>query len=248
LSAEPVIEVVDETGSTNADLLGRVAGGEVIPEGYWLRAERQTGGRGRLGRSWESPKGNLFCSTVINLRPTDPSPATLSMVTGIAVFETVERLLLPDTPMLLKWPNDVLIGEAKVAGILLERQADTVVVGVGMNVSYAPDLPDKKTTSIVYENGKFANGPEKVLPLLAGHFADRLARWREAPLSDTLMDWTVLSHRYNDKVRITGTEGEPVYARYRGIDREGALKVQPIGERETIVHAGDVTLNWHDKE
>jgi BirA family biotin operon repressor/biotin-[acetyl-CoA-carboxylase] ligase len=207
LSAEPVIEVVDETGSTNADLLGRVAGGEVIPEGYWLRAERQTGGRGRLGRSWESPKGNLFCSTVINLRPTDPSPATLSMVTGIAV-----------------------------------------AVGVGMNVSYAPDLPDKKTTSIVYENGKFANGPEKVLPLLAGHFADRLARWREAPLSDTLMDWTVLSHRYNDKVRITGTEGEPVYARYRGIDREGALKVQPIGERETIVHAGDVTLNWHDKE
>ncbi|WP_298333657.1 biotin--[acetyl-CoA-carboxylase] ligase [uncultured Erythrobacter sp.] len=248
MSNEPLIEVVEETGSTNADLLARVSGGETVPDNSWLMAERQTGGRGRLGRKWDSPKGNLLCSTIVNLVPDDPAPSTLSLVVGLAVFETIEGLLLPDTPMLLKWPNDVLIDGAKVAGILLERHGQSVVVGVGMNLSHAPDLPDRKTTCIVYENGKFENGPRSVLPILAHHLAERLAMWREAPLSDTLLDWTVISHRYNDKMRITGADGEVMHGRYRGIDREGALRVRPIGGRETIVHAGDVTLDWHDKE
>ncbi|WP_082700924.1 biotin--[acetyl-CoA-carboxylase] ligase [Erythrobacter sp. YT30] len=248
MSHSPCIEVVEETGSTNADLLERLNAGEIIPDGYWLRAERQTGGRGRLGRKWESPKGNLFCSTVVNLREGDPSPSTLSLVTGLAVFDAIRPCLMNDTPMLLKWPNDVMVFGDKIAGILLERAAHSVIVGIGINVSYAPELPDRKTISIAYANGKFANGPDSVLDGLAQKFAQRLSDWREKPLSETLLEWTVRSHRFDDRLRITGSDGEQIHAWYRGIDEHGALRIQPLGARETTVHAGDVTLKWHDEE
>lgn len=248
MTGEPTIEIVEETGSTNADLLERLAAGERISEGYWLRAERQTSGRGRLGRKWESQSGNLTCSTVVNLRPGDPAPSTLSLVTGLAVFDTVKRLLFDDTPMLLKWPNDLLVNNGKIAGILLERQGDAVVVGVGINLAEAPDLPDRKTTAVSWENGKFANGPESVLPRLAANLATRLRDWRDEPLSHTLLEWTVRSHRFDDRIRITNPEGEVTLARYRGIAQDGALRVEPLGAHETIVHAGDVTLKWHDEE
>lgn len=248
MSSTTTIETVEETGSTNADLLARLASGEALSEGHWLRAERQTSGRGRLGRQWDSPKGNLLCSTVVTLCAGDPVPTTLSLIAGLAAHDTVKRCLLPDTPMLLKWPNDLLVYDGKIAGILLERQDHAIVVGIGINIAYAPELPDRKTECISYANGKFANGPEKVLPMLADHFAQRLAEWRDQPLSHTLLEWTVRSHRFNDRIRITGPDGEVTHAHYRGIDESGALKVQPLGAHETIVHAGDVTLKWHDEE
>ncbi len=150
--------------------------------------------------------------------------------------------------MLLKWPNDLMVYGDKIAGILLERVRHSIVVGIGVNVTYAPDLPERKTTSIAQANGEFANGPTCVLNSLARSFADRLNNWRERPLSDTLLEWAVRSHRFNDKLRITDSNGETLPAWYRGIDPEGALRIQPLGAVETIVHAGDVTLNWHDEE
>lgn len=248
MNKRSLIEEVEETGSTNADLLARLAAGEELPESFWLRANRQSAGRGRLGRQWDSGSGNLLCSTIVHLRPDDPSPSTLSLVAGLAAYDTIKQLLFPDTPMLLKWPNDVLIQDAKVAGILLERHKQAVVIGIGINLYHAPDLPDRKTTTIVYENGKFANGPDKVLPMLGTFLRDRLECWRNEPLSKTLLEWTVRSHRFNDRIRITGSDGQVMHANYRGIDESGALKVQPLGANETIVHAGDVTLKWHDEE
>ncbi len=81
-----MIETVATTGSTNADLVARLRAGESIPEGYWLRAETQTGGKGRSGRTWISPPGNLYTSTVVNLREGDPPPQTLALVIGLAVL------------------------------------------------------------------------------------------------------------------------------------------------------------------
>lgn len=248
MSQSPNIDVVAKTGSTNADLLERLNAGETIRDGYWLRAKRQSGGRGRLGRKWESPEGNLFCSTVVNLRASDPSPSTLSLVAGLAVHDAIKPCLLSDTPMLLKWPNDLLVFGDKIAGILLERSAQSVVVGIGINVCYAPELPDRKTISIENANGKYANGPGSVLDTLTKKFAQRLRDWREKSLDKTLLEWTVRSHRFDDKLRITGSNDEPMQARYRGIDEHGALRIQLLGTQETIVHAGDVTLNWQGEE
>ena len=124
------VDVVARTGSTNADLMAR--GG---PEGQVLVAEEQTAGRGRMGRTWVSEPGAALTFSVL-LRPAAVPQARrgwLPLLTGVAVAAAVRSVAA--VPAVLKWPNDVLIGEGKVAGILAEQSGDAVVVGVGINVS-----------------------------------------------------------------------------------------------------------------
>ncbi len=236
------IETIAETGSTNADLLMRLQHGEALSEGYWLRAERQTGGRGRLGRKWESPSGNLFCSTVVTIGEDDPAPHTLSFVTALAVFDTLERSLLPNAPTVLKWPNDVLVDGAKISGVLLERSGDTIVVGIGINVCHAPEMPDRKTTSIVYENGKHGSSAELVLSILAESFAARLTRWRADGPSATLDDWTGRAHPIGSRLSLTPGDESPVTGEFAGLDSEGALLLRLENGAMRTIHAGDVTM------
>src|SRR5690606_6236394 len=120
------IRTVEQTGSTNADMLALAQAG--ASEGLWLRAERQTLGKGRQGKAWESPPGNLYASTLIRLRPSDPPAATLALVAAVALEEAVS-VFLPARAA-IKWPNDLLIDGAKLSGILLERAADAVVIGI----------------------------------------------------------------------------------------------------------------------
>src|SRR5207244_12657349 len=138
-----VIRTVAETGSTNADMLELARSGAA--EGLWLRAERQTGGKGRQGRAWASPEGNLYVSTLVRVRPGEPPAATLALVAAVALEEAVSvflrdpgegRDLRPDSAaargpglrrgdgLVIKWPNDILIHGAKLSGILLERAED----------------------------------------------------------------------------------------------------------------------------
>ena len=129
------IEVVPSTGSTNADLLARALRGE--PEGVVLAAEEQTAGRGRMGRSWTSPRYAALTFSLL-IRP-DVPPARrgwLPLLTGVAVAAAVTTVT--GVPAKLKWPNDVLAGEAKLAGILAEAAGDAIVVGIGLNVSTEP--------------------------------------------------------------------------------------------------------------
>jgi BirA family transcriptional regulator, biotin operon repressor / biotin---[acetyl-CoA-carboxylase] ligase len=123
------VDAVRSTGSTNADLLAR--GG---PEGQVLVAEEQTAGRGRMGRSWVSQPGASLTFSVL-VRPTGIPPARrgwLPLLTGIAVATAVRSVA--GVAATVKWPNDVLIGEAKLAGILAEQSGDAVVIGIGINV------------------------------------------------------------------------------------------------------------------
>lgn len=106
-------------------------------EGLWLRADYQTGGRGRQGRVWQSPPGNFYGSTLVRLRGGDPAAATLALVAAVALEEAV-RIYAPGADVAIKWPNDLLLGEAKLAGILLERADDAVVVGIGVNLAHHP--------------------------------------------------------------------------------------------------------------
>ena len=134
------VEVVDRTGSTNADLLARALGG--APEGVLLAAEAQSAGRGRMGRAWVSPpRASLTFSLLV--RPAAVPPARrgwLPLLAGAAVATAVTAMTGVQTR--LKWPNDVLAGPAKLAGILAEAAGDVVVVGVGLNVSTEPgELP-----------------------------------------------------------------------------------------------------------
>ena len=134
------VEVVDRTGSTNADLLDRALGG--APEGVVLAAEEQSAGRGRMGRTWVSPPRAALTFSLL-VRPATVPPARrgwLPLLAGVAVASAVTAVTGVQTR--LKWPNDVLAGPAKLAGILAEAAGDAIVVGVGLNVSAEPgELP-----------------------------------------------------------------------------------------------------------
>jgi BirA family transcriptional regulator, biotin operon repressor / biotin---[acetyl-CoA-carboxylase] ligase len=138
-----MIRTVAVTGSTNDDVLGIARSGGA--EGLWLRAERQTGGKGRQGRQWQSPPGNLYASTLVRLRPGDPPAPSLALVAAVALHDTV-ALQVPEAR--IKWPNDLLAGPAKLAGILLERADDAVVIGFGVNLAFHPEQLDRPTTSV----------------------------------------------------------------------------------------------------
>src|SRR6185436_8397819 len=155
------IRIVERTGSTNADL---IADGQAV-EGDWLVALAQAAGRGRQGRSWVSAQGNFYGSTLVLLRCADPPAPSLSLAAGLALAEAID-VAIPAQPLMLKWPNDVMVLGKKAAGILLERSGDRIAVGFGVNLANAPIIRDRQTASL---GGHVA--PEAFAPLLAGSFA-----------------------------------------------------------------------------
>ena len=142
----------------------------VAVEGDWLVALEQDAGRGRQGRQWVSETGNFFGSTIVQLGAGDPPPPSLSLAAGLALIEAVD-VAVPDLPLMLKWPNDLLLGTAKLAGILLERSGDRVVVGFGLNLGVrSQDLEGRDAAAL---NGALL--PQAFAPLLAGSFARMLS-------------------------------------------------------------------------
>src|SRR5690242_6197613 len=135
------IEVVESTGSTNADLLARALAGE--PEGTVLATEDQRAGRGRLGRTWITPPRAALTFSLL-VRP-DVPPAKrgwLPLLAGVAVAGAITSVTGVETS--LKWPNDVLAGPGKLVGILAEAAGDAIVVGIGVNVSTEQaELPER---------------------------------------------------------------------------------------------------------
>jgi BirA family transcriptional regulator, biotin operon repressor / biotin---[acetyl-CoA-carboxylase] ligase len=144
------VAVIDVTGSTNADLLAQADRG--APEGSVLAAEEQTAGRGRMGRGWQSPPAAALMFSVL-LRPGAVPPARrgwIPLLAGVAVASGVCGLT--GVRAGLKWPNDVLVGGAKLAGILAEQSSDAIVVGAGINVStQRAELPVQTATSLALE-------------------------------------------------------------------------------------------------
>jgi len=228
-----VISTVAQTGSTNADLLAEAEAG--APEGLWLRAESQTGGRGRAGRAWLSPPGNLYASTIVRLHSGEPEPATLALVAAVAL-EEVATAYTGAGRLQLKWPNDLMAGHAKLAGILLERAGDAVVIGFGVNLAHHPGNLERPTASFT-SLGFAAPEPGVFLLDLADAFARWLARWRGEGLSPVRLRWVERAHPIGSALSVAGSEGL-----FEGLDSTGALLLRHAdGEIETI-RAGDVFL------
>ena len=236
---EPVIETLAETGSTNSDLLARLARGEDVTEGYWLRAERQSTGRGRLGRQWEGEKGNLYCSTVVRVRPGDPPPQTLTYAVSLAVFDTLQAVIADADGLALKWPNDVLFENAKIAGILLERQGSAIVVGIGVNIVHAPRVAGRETISL-REIGTLEEPNAAVfIERLARHFAQRVAAWR-SDRQMTLSKWQQLAHEPGAPLLVSNPDGSRQAGNFAGLENDGALRLRMPDGSYTRVYAGDV--------
>ena len=257
-----VIRTVAETGSTNADLLALARAG--VEEGVWLRAERQTAGRGRQGRAWTSPPGNFYGSTAVRLRPRDPPAPTLGFVAAVALEEVVSGLLAagvlatkpdgspqkPSDPepspgfrpggVILKWPNDLLIDGAKLSGILLERADDAVVVGIGVNLAHHPDLLDRRATSLAAHGVMIA--PQPFAELLAVAFARWLATWRIQGFAAVRVRWLARAHPPGAPLRAALPDGSAVEGAFEDMDRTGALILRLADGARRSIHAGDVFL------
>lgn len=211
-----------------------------LSDGTWLRAERQTGGRGRQGRPWQSPPGNLYASTVVSLRPADPPAASLALVAAVALDEAVRVFVdaTAATSLYLKWPNDLLADGAKLSGILLERTGDAVVIGFGVNLAHHPDLPDRPTTSLTALRGIVE--PAAFLDVLGEAIARWRDRWRAEGLEPIRRRWLERAHPVGTALSARLPDGGTIDGLFDGLDAQGALLMRLAGGERRVIHAADI--------
>lgn len=186
---------------------------------------------------WQSPVGNLYVSGLVRLQPGDPSAPGLALVAGVAVEETVRAYLGDAAPgLLLKWPNDLLHGGSKLAGILLEREGDAVAVGIGVNLAHHPELPDRPAADIAAICGA-APEPGQFLHDLALAFARWLGRWRSEGLGPVRARWLERAHPIGTALHANGMTGL-----FDGLDESGALRLRLADGTVHAIQAGDVFL------
>jgi BirA family biotin operon repressor/biotin-[acetyl-CoA-carboxylase] ligase len=236
-----VIRTVSETGSTNSDLAAALRAGEVVPEGDWLVADRQHAGRGRLGRNWFDGAGNFMGSTVVRVSPQQPNAATLAFVAGLAAYEAVVPLLPDPRALQLKWPNDLMLAGAKLAGILLEREGDAIIVGIGVNLAQAPELPDRRTIALAAlrptpDRDSFAAS-------LATAFGIELERWRGYGLDPLMRRWESVAHPVGTSLTVHPPGEDPIEGRFAGLAADGALLLRLADGSSRAIHAGDTMLS-----
>lgn len=243
MPAAPIL-LLDQTDSTNADARRRADAGETGP--LWIVARRQTEGRGRRGRSWESQDGNLF-STLLQL--TRKSPAEAAQVTFVAALAIADLLdaYAPASLVTIKWPNDVMLAGQKTSGVLVESGAHEsgglwLAVGIGVNLAHAPEGTERPATALVHHlRGDVAAPPtvEAAAAKLAEAFAVWMARWETLGFEPILDAW---------RARTAGLDG-PAVARLgretvegvaEGVAPDGALKLRLADGSLRLISAGDV--------
>jgi BirA family biotin operon repressor/biotin-[acetyl-CoA-carboxylase] ligase len=225
------VEVVQRTGSTNADLIARARDG--APEGLVLAAEEQTAGRGRIGRSWVSPPRSALMFSLL-VRPGVPSARLgwLPLLTGLAVATAVREVTAVDA--VLKWPNDVVTSGGKLAGILAEAAGDAVVVGTGLNVStLAEELPSEGQGSLaptsLLLSGAHVLDRELLLASILAAFERRYIAWRDAAGDPAVIrpEYLGLCDTVGRQVRVELPSGQLLSGEAAGVDSDGRLVVRP---------------------
>lgn len=243
MPAAPIL-LLDQTDSTNADARRRADAGETGP--LWIVARRQTEGRGRRGRQWESQDGNLF-STLLQL--TRKSPAEAAQVTFVAALAIADLLdaYAPPSLVTIKWPNDVMLAGQKTSGVLVESGAHEsgglwLAVGIGVNLAHAPEGTERPATALVHHLRGDVTAPptvEAAAATLAGAFAVWMDRWEMLGFQPILDAW---------RARTAGLDG-PAVARLgretvegiaEGVAPDGALKLRLADGSLRLISAGDV--------
>jgi len=235
---------LDVTDSTNSRAMEMAENG--APHGTVVAADAQTGGRGRLGRRWESPAGkNVYVS--ILLRP-DLAPAQapcLSLVAGVALADAVEGMGVQPT---LKWPNDLYLGDRKAAGILAEMASDPdrlrhVVIGVGINVNmgaddFPPEISGKATSLWIRAGSPFPRS--EVLARFLDAFSDRYGEFLEGGFAALHDGWDRRDFLRGRRVLLR-RRGVGEWGVAGGVDMDGALRFRPDGAAAVeAVHSGEI--------
>lgn len=234
-------EFLEETGSTNKELLAKSAD---LPEFYVLATDYQTAGRGRMDRTWEASPGSSIMASIL-LRPSFADQAAISwipLITALAISNTLRNQGIETK---VKWPNDVLIDNKKVSGILAEASADlaVVVVGFGINVSQSSaQLPVETATSLALQG---ATAPDKdqllsaVITELRKIYGGLVASQGDADASGLRQALVESSATIGQKVRVEFPDNTSLVGDAVGLDHQGRLLVKTPNQTHTV-SAGDV--------
>lgn len=236
-------------GSTNDE--ARALAKQGAAAGTLVIARTQDAGRGRRGRQWQSPPGNLYASLI--LRPTCPVSAAgqLSFVASVALAEAVERLVLnagarPDCApeVRCKWPNDVLVNGRKIAGLLLESDArgphavDWVILGLGLNVAHHPADVERPATSLAIESLGHPS-LEAAEAAVFEAFAGRYAQWCQEGFAPIRQAWLDRAAGMGKSAAVR-LQRETLEGVFRGLDSDGALLLEGVGGEVQRIAAGDL--------
>jgi BirA family transcriptional regulator, biotin operon repressor / biotin---[acetyl-CoA-carboxylase] ligase len=239
------IDVVDETGSTNADLAAEARVGAALP-GSVLVTGYQTAGRGRQGRQWTAPRGTSVAMSLL-VAPHDMALARwnwLPLLAGLAVVDGLRRIA--DIDAALKWPNDVLVGDHKLCGILAERvetpRGPACVVGIGINVGLtAAQLPVPSATSLAVLLGDAAPSSSRAAAAVLGAFELIFSEWERLDDDSAFAAaYLARSATIGRRVRVEVTGDRVVEGVAEAVDSDGRLVVRTAAGRE-VFSAGDVT-------
>lgn len=247
--AVPVIEL-DDIDSTNLEAMRQVSSGQRGP--LWIRAGRQSAGRGRSGRLWASQPGNLQATLILSPGCEPERLPELSLLTGVAVLDAVQPLLAQATigerrALRLKWPNDVLAGEAKLAGILIESTMTggecIAAVGIGVNVACAPQIEGRATAALA--DWGATTTPRELLVEIDARMRQWLGVWqRGADFALVRAAWLERAHAPGTPITIN-TGSETLHGVFAGIDETGALLVDSVRGQQNGLRRftfGDVSL------
>jgi BirA family biotin operon repressor/biotin-[acetyl-CoA-carboxylase] ligase len=237
----PIRVVALETvGSTNEEALMLARAGE--RGSLWITARAQSAGRGRRGRTWASPPGNLYASLLL----TEPSPPErapqLSFVAALAVYDAV-AVAAPSlvAKLSLKWPNDLLIGDKKFAGILIEAENSSpsaVVVGIGVNCAHHPDNTSYPATDLAAAGATVA--PDELLNRVSSAMSARLAQWdRGAGFAQIRTEWLAHAAGLGQEICLKLADSDRL-GRFETLDETGRLILQLPAGAVAVISAGDV--------
>lgn len=228
--------------STNAEALRRAASGEGGP--LWIWADRQTAGRGRRGRAWFSPPGNLYASLLLSTTTASRNLTEISILAGLAAFDAVAGFsALRDCQLALKWPNDLLVNGAKIAGLLIECEGSVrpqaLAIGFGVNVNQHPDGVPQPVTDLSRHGVEVV--PGEVLERLAGAFASWLETWERGSIDALHNAWVSRLSGLGETVTVRLAD-DTLTGRLLGVDGNGGLTLQQADGSVRVIMAGDVFL------
>lgn len=229
---------LDEVDSTNSEARHRAMADEPGP--LWISAARQTAGRGRRGRRWDTAAGNLAATLLLRPEAPPAMAAQLSFAAALAVADTAQHFA-PQAAVTVKWPNDVLGEGRKLAGILLESGNDCgfwLAIGIGMNLAHFPDGTEFPATSLA-ALGAAAPAPDAALGVLAGRFAHWHAIWREHGFAVLREAWLSRADHLGGPIRARLPQEEQSGV-FEGIDASGALLLGQGPGRVRAISAAEV--------
>lgn len=233
------IEWLDEIDSTNEEARRRFKAGEIGP--LWIAARRQTAGRGRRGRSWADLSRNLYCSGLYSLKCSPAEAAQLSFAAALAASDVCQQNL-PGKRVCVKWPNDVLVDGQKICGVLLES-ADVpgkviqLVIGVGLNTTAAPDIPDYPATSLALLGADISAAT--ALDQLVTRFEHWRGVWANDGFGPIREAWMGRAHGVGQRC-IARLSQETLEGVFTDLAADGSLKLAIADGSTRLISAGDV--------